>query len=494
METSLGGFLTFRGFADFAEIARASEPDKAYQRDIDEKHNKELQDFLEKGENLFFPELVLGCYLPEDETEIERLNEFFSAFHRDEKGNFGFKKFNIGIQAPKSYGNSTFKIATLSTLKERSDENIFFRIDGNHRITAFENLQKQSLNEVKVSVCIIFFRTKEEYNKQSKMIFHNLNFKAAHLSKEKSLELIFGDEENFPNRVLEDEESFGLSYLHAKEASQLEFKKYFTHIDNVFKNDIRSTFLEFFIYCKDQEKSIDAQDIRESLSFVNEIYKESHILKESKNTTLLSAFIFYTLECGKNNKCGSKIKLFQKWVLKNHIYKAKLDLESLIEIFDNVYNSRIKKVFVAMAFKEEGCNDVWETIKRVYNKLIKDDNFILDNTEQDENGFIPYRVDQVDEFNNDIIKKIEDGIKDCCLMIVDITHNRPNVYYELGLAKAQEKPIIIISRDSCKPHFDIFNLDRVIYSSCSQLENELYEKVKQLLEKEIVSPDLRHIR
>ncbi|WDL70275.1 hypothetical protein IP364_02220 [Helicobacter winghamensis] len=57
METSLGGFLTFRGFADFAEIARVSEPDKAYQRDIDEKHNKELQDFLEKGEKPIFPRI-----------------------------------------------------------------------------------------------------------------------------------------------------------------------------------------------------------------------------------------------------------------------------------------------------------------------------------------------------------------------------------------------------------------------------------------------------
>ena len=75
-----------------------------------------------------------------------------------------------------------------------------------------------------------------------------------------------------------------------------------------------------------------------------------------------------------------------------------------------------------------------------------------------------------------------------------LLHNKPNVYYELGLAKAQEKPIIILSKKDHKPHFDISNLYRVIYSSYSQLENELYEKMKQLLEKENVSPDLRHIR
>lgn len=251
METSLGGFLTFRGFAYFTEIARVSEPDKAYQRDIDEKHNRELQDFLDKGENLFFPELVLGCCLPEDETEIERLNEFFDAFYRNERGNFGFKKFNIGIQSPKPYGNSTFKIATLSTLEKRNDKKIFFRIDGNHRITAFENLRKQSLNEAKVSVCVIFFRTKDEYNKQSKMIFHNLNFKAVPLSNEKNLEPIFGDEKNFPDGVLE-KDPFGPAYLLTKEASQLEFKKYFPHISNVFDNNIRSAFLEFFKYCEKQ--------------------------------------------------------------------------------------------------------------------------------------------------------------------------------------------------------------------------------------------------
>ena len=117
----------------------------------------------------------------------------------------------------------------------------------------------------------------------------------------------------------------------------------------------------------------------------------------------------------------ARLNYFKNGCLKTIIYETKLDLKSLIGIFNKIYNSRIRKVFVAMAFNENGCNDVWAAIKRVYNKLIQE-GFELNETEQDEKGsFIPYRVDQVDQFNNNIIKKIEEGIKNCCLMIVDIT-------------------------------------------------------------------------
>ena len=110
MEFSLGGFLTFRGYAKFGEIARISKPDESYQREAIDSHLQDINNFLKNGENLFFPEVILGCYLPESDEELERLGTFYDAFLNDKKGNFGFKQLNIGIQQPKPYGDINLKL------------------------------------------------------------------------------------------------------------------------------------------------------------------------------------------------------------------------------------------------------------------------------------------------------------------------------------------------------------------------------------------------
>lgn len=489
METSVGGFLTFRGFADFAEIARISKADDAYQRETIEKHINNLQDFLEKGENLFFPEVVLGCYLPENEEEIGRLEEFYQAFRYDKKGNFGFRKLNIGIQAPKPYGDSTFKVATLSTIKERNDENIFFRIDGNHRITAFEKLENKpsQVQDRIVSVCIIFFRTQEEYQKQSKIIFHNLNFKAMPLTMEQNLKLIFEDEKNFPNEILKDDKSFGMPYYYAKEVSKCSFKEYFTNLEGLFEDNKRSSFLEFFKFLESKGTKIELKTIKENLSNVNAIF-EDEILKTSKNINLFLVLLYYQIY-DRNTK---KIELFTKWVLKNHIYKSKIDLESLINIFDKIYDSRIQKIFVAMPFSKEHCNNVWNSIVKVYNELITE-GYGLSTEYTEEGEYIPYRVDKENMESGDIIGRIKHNINECDLMIADLTHSRPNVYYEIGLAEGKKKPLILLLDKNIKikdkddkdlVHFDLMTRDRIEYDSndFSSLETKLREKLKNILE------------
>ena len=488
METSLGGFLTFRGFADFEEIARISKSDEGYQRNMIEQHSKDLQGFLERGENLFFPELVLGCCLPEDEEEIIRLGKFYRAFQDNQKGNFGFKKLNIGIQTPKPYGDSTFKVATLSTLKERSDENVFFRIDGNHRIAAFENLKSKTKNlKLVVAVCIIFFRTKEEYSKQAKMIFHNLNFKIIPLSKEQNLRLIFEDEENFNDETLKNDKSFGMPYYYyAKEASKCSFEAYFTNLEGLFEYNNRSSFLEFFKFLESKGKEIVLETIKANLSSVNTIF-ENENLNTSKNINLFLAFLYYQIY-DRNTK---KIELFTKWVLKNHIYKSKIDMESLINIFDEIYESRIKEVFIAMPFNERTSDNVWDCIVEVYNELIEE-GYGLSQQHKKEDKYVPHRVDVDNVESKDIIEKIKKGIKECDLVMADLTYNNQNVYYEVGLAQGQDKPLILLfdkeatkeKREVDKPTFDLCTMEHVEYDSnyLNDLKNKLKEKLKNILD------------
>ena len=97
LKFSMGGFLCLRGFAKFKELSRISEPNPDVQRDLMEDHQKEMVDFLNRGEYRFFPEVVLSVSLA-TKNNFEEIEEFFSCVH-DRKAwegkNLGDYKINI---------------------------------------------------------------------------------------------------------------------------------------------------------------------------------------------------------------------------------------------------------------------------------------------------------------------------------------------------------------------------------------------------------------
>lgn len=492
MEFSLGGFLTFRGYAKLGEIARISKPDESYQREAIDSHLQDINNFLENGINLFFPEVILGCYLPESDEELERLVAFYGAFHNNESKNFGFKKLSIGIQKPQLYGDITFKIATLSTSTQKSDKKIFYRIDGNHRISTAEN-GSDKVKDMITPFSIIFFRTKEEYEKQSKMIFHNTNFKHIPLSMEHNLKLIFEDSLNFNDEILQSED-FGMHYYYAKYIKYDDIDKYFPNISKSLQVNPRETFFNLFklLYSKQECKNMDNEKVEKSLSRINEFYKDDK-LKESENGVIVSAFIYYYLSNEEQFK-DKKLELFKKWILKNHIYNAKnLKLESLIDIFDKIYASSINNIFVAMPFDKKFDN-VWNSIVRVYNKLIKDGYKLSTKHENKnkKNEYMPYRVDKPIEESKDIIQKIIEGIDKCDLFIADLTQLNLNVFYEIGLAEGKNKSLILFhdSEVSEEIPFDLNTKSRFPYSSnnFNEFESKLSDAIIYMIKTKISNP------
>ena len=63
LHTSLGGFTVIRGVAPLGELARCSEFNPEYQRNLIETHKAEIERFLADREYLFFPEVVLSASL-----------------------------------------------------------------------------------------------------------------------------------------------------------------------------------------------------------------------------------------------------------------------------------------------------------------------------------------------------------------------------------------------------------------------------------------------
>ncbi len=64
------------------------------------------------------------------------------------------------------------------------------------------------------------------------------------------------------------------------------------------------------------------------------------------------------------------------------------------------------------------------------------------------------------------------------LVVVDLTHERPNVYFELGYARGLGKTVITIQRVGTTAHFDVRDWTCLEYIDSRPLESDLLERLK----------------
>ena len=95
--------------------------------------------------------------------------------------------------------------------------------------------------------------------------------------------------------------------------------------------------------------------------------------------------------------------------------------------------------------------------------------------------------------SNDILENIIQDIKDSSIIVADISGKNPNVYYELGLAHAWNKNVIIICSNSSyendyneKIPFDVSTkmilLYGQTYDETKKIAKEVVRRIKKLLE------------
>ena len=106
------------------------------------------------------------------------------------------------------------------------------------------------------------------------------------------------------------------------------------------------------------------------------------------------------------------------------------------------------KAFVIMPFDEEA--------RPVYEELITPTLVSL--------GFDVFRADDLLNQQN-ILGDIVFSIASADLIVADLTDSNPNVYYELGLAHALRKPVILLGQDMDEIPFDIRSYRLIIYST-----------------------------
>ena len=99
----------------------------------------------------------------------------------------------------------------------------------------------------------------------------------------------------------------------------------------------------------------------------------------------------------------------------------------------------------------------------------------------DEMGFDFRRADDIQSQQN-ILKDIVEGISISDLIIADLTNPNPNVYYELGLAHAFNKPVISLTQDISLLPFDLKSYRVIEYDTHFATIKSAKNELKNLLE------------
>jgi hypothetical protein len=74
--------------------------------------------------------------------------------------------------------------------------------------------------------------------------------------------------------------------------------------------------------------------------------------------------------------------------------------------------------------------------------------------------------------------KILTMITEARFVVADLTHERPNVYFELGFARGLGKRVVTIIKDTSSPHFDVQDWTYIRYADSRPLEDELRRRFK----------------
>ena len=239
LEYSMGGFLCLRGYADYKALANASKENPDVQRALIDERKGEMADFLNMGEYLFFPEVVLSVSLLSD-NNFEAVNNFFEAVQKH--GSWNEKLGNINISIFNHVSGDKNRIAHITFNEDSLKLN---RIDGNHRLSASDSILKQ----IQIPFCLILCRNPDEEAQYSRAIFHNINAKQIPLKLEQNLKVILGSSSVFSDDKLKDDPSFGWAYYLARKLIDELDLTYFPAINSYIRDSKCSFFVELYTFC-----------------------------------------------------------------------------------------------------------------------------------------------------------------------------------------------------------------------------------------------------
>lgn len=505
LNRSLGNQICVRGFARIKELARISTANPEYQRELIDKQIKLTSNFLTEETYLFFPEVILSLKLKYDLTQPKSKKDNTPIQLLENKKTFNsnvnslqikpiIKKANVGFDINESEPITIVEIIIddieLNELIAKN-QHPFHRIDGNHRLSAAEQIESgDRINLMNIPFCIVLFEeitssqfsddlgalatyTDKSYEKFERVVFYNINSKSEPLTLEENLKGILGEDKYFDSEEID--KIFNDNGTLARELGKRIIPKDFSSIKLILEKNKWALCLNIYKhYVNGLDESITKIDnklliskVFDSLQAINLLYRENKSLKNHQSIEMLTAFLYY-----KSFSSDAKFNFFSKWIINNHLFEAEeTTSESIIRIFDKIYQKKNISVFVAMPY--------WSHQKvNEYNKLFKEalaeiqskakSNIVLD--------LIP--IMRFKGASERIDKRLLDCIKKCDVFVADITECNPNVLFEVAYAEGSGKHKLLIKAESddSVPPFDMDKMQWIPYD-----KESYYSSIKSIL-------------
>jgi hypothetical protein len=431
---TLGGMLVVRGYAKLSTLAARSVADAGYQRALKPEHLSAIQAFYKQGEYLFFPEVVLALEL---QVDYEKAGKPDAAPLQLIQQGLAFKSNVNGVSVKATKTKAAADLTRVNISLPEAAGKALKRIDGNHRISAFEAMDDvEMLDRKPVSFCIVLL-PQGQARQFEKALFYNINSKALPLTSEEVYRGIVEDEAGFADDVLEKD--FGTEFVLCRQTRKLLDFAYLPHLLGVFgqnagQADCRCSVLIEALRDLQSERSrlLDASPLPsadvllQTIQTLNATYADNR-LQRANALGLFSAFLFFATQS------GSRYRQFETWVLKNHQYELQtINASDLIRIFEKIAESRHRQIFVSMQFKIQDANGLfvdnpnWKAIESAVTELNREHQFDLE--------LKPIRIDEFDKgFSYPISSEISQLIEDSGYLIADLTAGNKNVYHEVGL-------------------------------------------------------------
>lgn len=481
VEDVFGGRTIFRGYATLRTLYKLSK-EAEYQRKRNDERLPLIRDFLENSPFKFFPELIFALQFDDNDVLAKMKGEQQQGSIKL-NNDFIIKKTKFQFQ--ESNGNDpTTKVISIDFSNDQVAKKPLVRLDGNHRLSALEDIYKQESENGSLSTLLnmvvpfsILLQTKgNEAEKYESAFFYLINAKAKSLTTEENLKAIFNNP-NFDN--IEKQSLLGLEdisclndiieKLKSKECNS------FKIINDVFCGEIYTLALEL----SNLLPTSTSDEIFNALNYINELYENNEISKSLK-------FAYLALIAYKAKHDDKDTVKMCEWLNTTKINQIDFtDVKHLLESYEKNFE-KTYKVFVAMPYiSHERVND--------FNKLFKE---VL--AEISENQ--PYKLELIPimRFRGEaqrIDARLIKCIKDCHIFVADLSECNSNVVFEIGLAEGNNKPIILIksTEDKAKPPFDEkkeinkteipFDMDKLQYIPYSA--TGYYNKIKSIMKNHI---------
>lgn len=450
IENVFGGRYVFRGYATLANLVKFSKPNYSYQRPIDEERIKEIELFLKDGSIYrFFSELLFGLQF-KDPNAIRKLQMLTipGGIRLDDNIKLVKAKFTFDDAIGE---NPSTKIISLDFDEESTKMS---RIDGNHRLMAVERVLdlpandendklKQQIGNIVVPFSVLLQQEGDDSVKFESAIFFLINSKAKALTMEENLKSLLKNK-YVSNAELQDIFSIGRPELLRKLSENINPDIY-PCLSQLLTNEFYTCVYKLVSLFDKNEIDVDINETATAFMQVNNDFEALGLKDSCKSISVICAMVYYY--------CMNRswYKLLVKWISTNKVFLVdRVSAETIIDLFSQFSKSK-KKIFVAMPyFGDDEIKSVNAIYHRVINKLNEKYSADLELL----GDIMTYKGTTIN-IVNDILTRIND----CNICFCDITDNNPNVTYEMGMARALDRHLVLLREiNSAEPKSD-YKLD-----------------------------------